>query len=242
AVERAKRRRAALRALVAAVAAASVWGFFWSPLFSVRGVKVVGGDHTTAAEIAAAAGIDSEDNVLLVSTGEIASRARSLPWVKSADVDRMLPGTIRVRITERRPSLVLSCQTGEWTLDKEGRVLATGAARRDLPVLAGVGVEAVRPGMFLRTREAKAALRVYAHLPRPVRREVVAIFAPTLERITLLLRDHMLVRYGAPENLAAKNNLVGVLRARLRARGAAATYIDVRVPSTPAIGGERPAR
>lgn len=240
AVERSKRRRAILRGAGVALVVTAVWAMFWSPLFAVRAVKVVGAEHTTSAQIATAAGLDSGDNLLLVSTGDIARAARSLPWVKRAEVDRMLPGTIRVRVTERRPAMALSGVTGVWTIDAKGRVLATGGAKSGLPVLAGVQVEAVSPGMFVRTREARAALRVYARLPRPLRREVVGIFAPTLERITLSLVDDTLVRYGAPEDLRAKNKIVRVLRARLRARGQRAAYIDVRVPTTPAIGPQRP--
>jgi cell division septal protein FtsQ len=131
---------------------------------------------------------------------------------------------------------------GKWTIDKEGRVLATGEAKPGLPVLGGVEVRGVTAGSFVSAPEAKAALRVYARLPRALRQEVVAVFAPTLERITLSLSDDTLVRYGAPENLAAKNKIARVLRARLKGRGVSAAYIDVRVPTTPAIGGGHPER
>jgi cell division protein FtsQ len=205
-------------------------------------VKVVGGEHTTSAEVVAAAGIDSGDNLLLVSTGDIARAARSLPWVKRAEVDRMLPGMIRVRVTERRPVMVLSTVAGKWTIDKKGRVLTTGEAKPGLPVLGGVEIEGVTAGSFVSAPEAKAALRVFARLPRALRREVVAVFAPTLERITLSLSDDTLVRYGAPESLAAKNEIVRVLRRRLKGRGVSAAYIDVRVPTMPAVGGRRSIR
>lgn len=237
AVERAKRQRMIVRASAVAVIVGAVWATFWSPLFAVRGVKVVGGKHTTVDEVASAAGLDPSDNLLLVSTGDIARAARSLPWVKKAEVDRMLPGTVRVRVTERRPAMVMSAVGGRWTIDRAGRVLATGAAAPGLPVLGGVEVEGVVAGAYLREREVRAALRVHARLPRSLRGEVVAIFAPTLERITLSLRDDTLVRYGAPEQLAAKNKIVRVLRARLRSQGLTAAYIDVRVPGTPATGG-----
>jgi cell division septal protein FtsQ len=138
--------------------------------------------------------------------------------------------------------MVLSTLAGSWTIDKEGRVLTTGEAKPGLPVLGGVEVEGVTAGTFVSAREAKAALHVYARLPRALRREVVAIFAPTLERITLSLSDDTLVRYGAPENLAAKNEIVRVLRKRLRGRGVSAQYIDVRVPTAPAVGGRHPIR
>jgi cell division protein FtsQ len=231
-----------MSASVIALLIAAVWATFWSPLFAVRRVKVVGGNHTSPEQVATAAGLDSRDNLLLVSTGDIARAARSLPWVKRAKVDRMMPGTVRVRVTERRPAMVVSTLGGRWTIDNEGRVLTTGGSKPELPVLGGIDVEAIEVGTFLEAREVRAALSVHAHLPRRLRREVVAIFAPTLERITLSLADDTLVRYGAPEDLMAKNKIVAVLRDRLRGHGVRAAYIDVRVPSTPATGGVEPIR
>jgi hypothetical protein len=73
-----------------------------------------------------------------------------------------------------------------------------------------------------------------------VRREVVGIVAPTLERITLSLADETLVRYGAPEDIAAKNEVLEVLLRRVRADGTEAVYIDVRAPLHPAIAPRAP--
>jgi cell division protein FtsQ len=221
--------------------AALAWAVLWSPLLAVRAIKVVGGRHTPVSEVARVTGLDERDNLLLVSTDAVAQNALSLPWVRDVEVSRMLPGTIRLRIKERRPALILLLGTKRWTLDADGRVLAAGESRQGLPVLAGVQVDAVSPGVRLLTSEARGALRAYGGLPRDIKRKVVGIFAPTLERITFSLEDHTLVRYGAAEHLAAKNAVLRVLRARLSSQGETAAYIDVRVPSSPAISATPPA-
>jgi cell division protein FtsQ len=240
AVARARRRRTVVRTAVVLAVAGTTWGIFYSPLLEVRSVDVVGASHTTREDVIDAAAIDNDANLLFVRTDEIATRVETLPWVETADVDRMLPGTVRVRVRERRPALTLSLGAARWTIDERGRVLSAGEAAGGLPVLAGVAVGTVRPGVELKTVEARAALAVWRSLDRSMKRRVVAVFAPTIERITLTLEDGMLVRYGAPERMAGKNEVLGALLPRLRREDSAASYVDVRVPAHPAVSMSAP--
>lgn len=210
------------------------WLAFLSPVLAVDRVTVVGARHTTAREVARAAALDNDDNLLLLSTGDVARAVEELPWVKRAEVDRMLPGTVRVRITERRPAAILTLGAAAWTLDGRGRVLSEGRVG-DLPVIGGVAAGAIRPGTVVEAAEVVHALRAFRRLPPGLRDRVVAIVAPTLERISFSLEDQTLIRYGAAERMAAKNSVLQALLDRLQEEGRAATYIDVRVPTSPAV-------
>lgn len=131
--------------------------------------------------------------------------------------------------------MVLSLGAARWTIDAEGYVLETGAVEKGLPALAGVEVGKVAPGMRLRTEESVAALEVYRSLVPSLRSKVAAIFAPTIERITLSLADGTVVRFGAAEDLLAKNRVLKALLERLKREGRKVAYVDVRVPTSPAI-------
>lgn len=241
AVERAQRRRILTRALVAVTAGTVAWAVFWSPLLHVRDVRVVGARRTPAAEVSSAARLQGNENLLLLSTADVARRVAELPWVSSVDVDRMLPGTVRIRVTERAPAMVLSLGAARWTVDLSGHVLAPGVAKKGLPVLAGVQVGTVEPGVRLQTPEAVEALAVFRSLPAALRRDVVGLFAPTIERITFKLSDGMIVRYGAAERMPSKNTVLRAVLARVRAESTGASYIDVRVPTAPAVSTTAPA-
>lgn len=234
AVARSRRRRALATAASVIVVAGLAWLAFFSPLLEVERVVVVGGRHVSAEDVAAAAGLD-RDNLLLLSTERVAQRVRRLPWVRRARVTRRLPDTVRVRVTERRPAMVLSTTRGRWTLDRAGRVLGRGAAERRLPVLGGVQVARLTPGDILSDGEVQAALDVWRSLPRSLRARVAGVFASSLERIALSLDDDVVVRYGAAESMAAKNSVLRAVLARVRAEGRSVGYIDVRVPGSPAI-------
>jgi cell division protein FtsQ len=235
AVERDKRRRILVRIGVLVGLATLGWALFMSPLLAVRNIEVAGATHTSDAEVVDAVDLDESDNLLLVSGKPIVERVEALAWVKSARVDRKLPGTVRIRITERRPAMILSLGAARWTIDATGRVLESGSALHGLPILAGVQVGTIEPGLSLQTDEATDALAAYRSLPGSIRRRVVGVFASTVERITFSLDDETQIRYGAAEDTAAKNEVLLALIRRLRAEGAAAGYIDVRVPARPAV-------
>ncbi len=234
AIERSRRKRVLTGVASAAGVAAVVWLAFVSPVLDVRQVVVVGGRHISSQDAAAAAMLGRDDNLLLLSTGEIARRIEQLPWVRSAKVERKLPGTVRVRVVERRAAAVLSLGSARWTLDRFGNVLTEGGVA-DLPVLAGVGVSDVTAGTKLTDVVVQDALTAWRSLPPRIRRRVEAVVAPTAERITLSLDDGTQIRFGAAESLRSKNEVLEVLLAQVRAEGVPVAYIDVRVPTSPAV-------
>ena len=239
-VERKKRRRFLIGLASFLLVLALIWAMFWSPLLRVRDLKLQGAERTTLAEIEeATALLGGEQNLLLLSTGDVETDIETLPWVESAEVDRRLPGTVKVRVVERQPALVLSLGAARWTIDADGNVLATGEAEEGLPVLAGLQVDELQPGIQLRTEEARGALRAFRQLPKVVRRQVAAVFAPTIERISFSLTSGTVIRYGAAEGIDAKNEVLRALFEDLGSDGGGAAYIDVRVPTSPAVSGSQ---
>lgn len=241
AIERSRRRRAIASVTMVAAIAGLVWLAFWSPLLNVREIAVVGGRHVNASDVAAAAGLDEADNLLLVSPPNVAAKVEELPWVREAKVDRKLPGTVRVRITERRPAVVLASGADVWTLDRRGNVLTEGSAKKGLPVITGFTPSTIEAGSKVAQAEVQDALAAWRSLSPRIRAQVVAVVAPTPERITLSFTDGTQVRFGAARALRAKNQVLRALLTQMRAEGTAAAYIDVRVPANPAISARPPA-
>ena len=237
AVARARRRRLMVRTGGALAGAAVVWIVLWSPLLKVKNVVVDGGVHTSAGAIATAAGLSEADNLLFVSPSHVAARAEELPWVKSASVDRLLPNTIRVRVVERSPAMVVTAGSVRWLVDDTGHVLGSADGARGLPTIAGTDAGEVGPGDRLARPSLMAAVRALVSMPRELEELVEAGFAPTSERITFTLREGTQVRYGAAEQLSDKHAVVLALLERFGPAQGEARYFDVRVPSNPAVSG-----
>jgi cell division protein FtsQ len=240
AVARLRRRRIATRAAIAIAIAVAAWVALWSPLLRVRALKVVGGRHTTAADVVAAAGVTAADNILLLSTSDVARRTETLPWVRRARVERKLPGTVRVTLHERVAFMVLAAGDGRWTLDRRGRVLTEGRAARGLAVLAVGETAPVGVGERVPGAAARGGLRAYRSLPRRARRRVQAVLAPSPERIAFRWATGTLVRWGSARHPKAKGAVLRALLRRLRQEGRTLAYIDVSVPENPAVRASVP--
>ena len=237
-VERQRRIRALIGVGVLALAGGLVWVAFFSPLLEVERVRLLGSKHTSKSEVFDATGVRG-DNLLLLSTSRLESDIADLPWVAEAKVDRILPDTVRVTVKERTPALVIEGLRGSWTVDPDGRVLQSGSVR-GLPVLEAAVTGSLRPGAEVTNDGAVAVLRMWRSLPTKLRSRVVAIFAPSAERISFSLTDRTLIRYGSAHMLVAKARVLKALLARLAEQGRGAAYIDVRVPSSPAIAPAAP--
>jgi cell division protein FtsQ len=240
AVEKSRRRRLMGWLIAIVVLAGAIWGAFFSPLLEVEEIRVLGANHASETEIREAAGLPDDQNLLLVSTRAVTDNVAQLPWVAKARVDRKLPDTVRIRVTERNPAIVLSLDTGRWTLDARSLVLERGAADDDLAVLSGVVLTEPETGERIENDGVTGALRVWRSLPPKLKKDVAALFAPSAERISVSLSDRTLIRYGAATELRAKRRVLVVLLRRLKNQRRAAAYIDLRVPTSPAVAPAAP--
>jgi cell division protein FtsQ len=224
-----------MRALVAGGVLLAVWIAIFSPLLAVREIALSGAKRTTAEDIARVVDLDSSNNLLLLRADEVEAAVKKLPWVKSVSVDRKLPGTVKLTVTERSPAMAVALGEQRYLIDRRGRVLSPTESAEGLPVLAGLQESLPEPGDRLRSAELNGALQAFSAFPRKLQRDVEAVFAPTVERITFQLSDGIQVRFGAAEDTRSKIEVLEVLLARLRREGRGALYVDIRVPEAPAV-------
>lgn len=108
----------------------------------VRDVIIEGRQKTPEPMVRAAIGAAPGDPILSFSVADAQQRLESLTWVRSAIVERVLPGTIRVVLNERRPFAVWQNQGKFVLIDRAGNIVTDSdiAAFADkLPLVVGVG-------------------------------------------------------------------------------------------------------
>ena len=234
-IARLRKRRSFILAGIAVGLALGVWVALFSPLLHVDKIQITGATHTTRSEVESASGITTTSNLLLLSTTDVQERVETLPWVKSARVDRKLPGTVRIRLQERSPALMLTLESSSWMIDGHGRVLGPATQHTRLPSIGGPDLDEPQAGERIDDPAITGGLAVWRALPRSIRSRVDALLAPTRERISLAM-GQTIGRYGAAVQFRAKTSVLKALLTRLRARGINPTYIDVSVPTNPAVG------
>ncbi|MBI3710350.1 MAG: FtsQ-type POTRA domain-containing protein [Proteobacteria bacterium] len=107
--------------------------------FTVEEVLVEGRGETTAAEILAKLGVKRGAPILAFSPTAARAELERLPWVRSAAIERRLPDTIFVRVSERQP-LALWQRHGRLALiDREGTEIKGVDIGRfaQLPIVVG---------------------------------------------------------------------------------------------------------
>ncbi|WP_270937263.1 cell division protein FtsQ/DivIB [Falsiroseomonas oryzae] len=111
--------------------------------FEVREVVVEGRRNTPRELILAAVGVSRGDPILAFSPSDARARLETIAWVESAHVERHLPGTILVRLTERTPFAIWQHQGRFAVIDRDGKVVTTETldAFGRLPLVVGAGAE-----------------------------------------------------------------------------------------------------
>ncbi|HEY8794497.1 MAG TPA: FtsQ-type POTRA domain-containing protein [Gemmatimonadaceae bacterium] len=162
AILQALRWRAVGIAAAAALLLATPW---WGPqvlshlsFFRVRHVEVNGYRYLLPTDVLKRLRIDTTTSVW-TDLGELEHRVKTNPQVKSVTVDRNLPGTLVVHVSENLPLAYVAATGGLRAVDSDGRFLPIDPSRIaiDLPVLAKAdtallhllaNVRSVSPALF----------------------------------------------------------------------------------------------
>lgn len=91
--------------------------------FVVRDILVEGREQTKAEAILAAVGVKQGESIFKCNPVETKARLDTLPWIKSATIQRRLPGTIYIRLVERQPIAIWQKASKLYLIDDHGEVL-----------------------------------------------------------------------------------------------------------------------
>lgn len=223
------RRAGAVRALLVLVALAglvggSTWVVLFSDLLVVEQVRVVGTSRVPVSEVRRAAGVGRGTPLGRVDVGEVDRRVSRIPPVADVDVRRVLPDTLRLSVTERRPVVAVPDTSGFQLVDSEGVAFDAVAVRpRGVPLLRTDVASRSRPATL------RAALRVLSDVPATVSPRVRQVSARTVDHVVLRLAGGARVVWGSPEAGARKARVLAALVRR------PARVYDVSAPDAPAI-------
>jgi cell division septal protein FtsQ len=123
------------------------------------------------------------ENLLALDLAHVKHNLEQAPVIQSASVERILPGTLRIRVSEREPVAQVTIprpRTGGgiefavFQLDAEGYLIqpldvrqtrapgGTNSADENFPVITGLNTAELRPGRRVESSQAQAALRLIA--------------------------------------------------------------------------------
>jgi len=111
--------------------------------FVVKDIAVEGRHQSNKDDVFDALGTERGAPIFALDTHEAAARLGKLPWVGSVAVERHLPDSVSVILTERVPSARWQHDEKVYVIDEEGHVLPAAKPEdfANLPLVVGVGAE-----------------------------------------------------------------------------------------------------
>lgn len=238
------RRRAALRrrlrlvgVLTLVVAMLLAWIYVpGSDAFRIRHVEVTG--SSAVGDLEARTRIDEllrGETIYTVDEDKIVESLQGLPFVRAARVERHLPGGLELRISEYRP-LALGYGDGHfWLVAQDGRILARASRREwtDRIPLVALRADDLRPGVRVAD---EPALRLLAARESGSTLALARVEVEEYRLVGWLKGEaEVEIRFGRAELLAQKVAVAELMLGEARRKGLDLVYVDVTVPSRPAI-------
>ena len=226
-------RRVVRLLLLAFAAYQTVVLLFTTPLLRVNRIEVRGNVRLSSGQVQALVEDLRGTSILRADLDAFRERLIESPWVADVALRRVLPSTIEVVVSERRP--IGLCRLGQelYLVDETGALIdqfGPQYAEFDLPIIDGL--VAAPPGAqeSIDPRRAELAARVLASLGR--NQEIAARLSlidvsNTQDAVVLLEADPALLHVGTERFLERVQAYVE-LSSALRDRVAEIDYVDLR--------------
>jgi cell division protein FtsQ len=219
--------------LAGALAIAYFAWFRHSSFVAVQDVKVEGVSSADRAQVTAALTEAAHGmSTLDVNASKLATAVSGFPTVASVTADPSFPHGLTVNVKERNPVLAVSDGDRQVAVAADGSLLpGVDVGGSNLPVLK---VDAI-PASGQLGGEALGEARVIAAAPTPLRPLIEGTTTTHDYGVVLTLRRGIALRFGAASSSKAKWAAAAAVLADPKVTTLG--YVDVRVPSRPAIGG-----
>jgi cell division protein FtsQ len=231
------------RALIVVIAAAALAGgyFGWlrdSSLVAVTEVRVKGIEGAQREEIVAAlTGAGESMTTLHLDEARLEEAVSGFPIVAGITADTNFPHGLTVQVQERPPAVLAKGTDRTVAVAADGTVLpGVDFSEKGSDGLPTISADRV-PASGRLDGEPLAQALVAGAAPEPLR-ELIEEISYRRDGVEVVMEGGIPIRFGEGTRAAAKWAAAAAVMADPKLD--ALTYLDVRVPSRPAVGGAAP--
>jgi cell division septal protein FtsQ len=204
-----------------------------TPQLRVQHIAVKGAEKLSAGEIDVLAAGLRGDHILTADLESYRARLLHSPWVATASLRRVLPATIEIVLTERRPIGLARVSGRLFLMDATGVVIEEHGAQHaqyDLPIIDGLHGDVRETGFLIDPARALLAARLIeatAADPRVGPRVSQVDVSDAHNAVVLLDGDRALLHVGEAEFVKRLRSYL-TLAPTLRERLDEIDYVDLR--------------
>ncbi|MGW1881767.1 cell division protein FtsQ/DivIB [Streptomyces sp. NPDC001970] len=229
------RRALLIGSALVVVVAAGIWLLYGSSWLRVERVRTSGTQVLTHREVEEAAAVPIGSPLISVDMESIEARLRDkLPRIDSVEAVRSWPHGIALKVTERKPVLLIGKGAKFIEVDTKGVRFATvDKAPKGVPLLELTTDQSPGLRRFDEQRLVTEVVRVTAELPAQATKDLRSVEVRSYDSITLELTRGRTVVWGSSENGEAKARALAALMKVAPGAG----HFDVSAPTAPAVSG-----
>jgi cell division septal protein FtsQ len=149
-----------------------------NPAFALHDLDLQTDGILSTNQIRGWAGIRGDENLLALDLSNVKAKLEHIPYIHSVSIERVLPHTMRIRVTEREPFVQIYVPRPRgslappivYQLDSEGcimppleprqRSIPPNPAAEQLPLLTGAKITELQPGRILDVPQVKAGIQL----------------------------------------------------------------------------------
>jgi cell division protein FtsQ len=227
------RRTGALMSIVALIAAAIA--LYFLPLLRVHNVEVAGAEHVDPQQIADLASFEG-DSMLRLDTVPAGERIDFLPLVKSVQIERHWPQTVRIVVTERTPWAFWQVGDAQYVIDDEGVVLPNAQPPEGSPAIKDL-TNPIRlaPGDHVDLDAVILTRTLLQRVPEALALNISAFEYSTEKGLALLTDAGYRVVVGDSQNMDYKLGVWKAIEGHLGRESMSGHVLDLRFQDRPSF-------
>ena len=210
------------------VSAAVLGIIVYSPLFTLREIRVEGTSYLTKADIMRIAGLYYGEPLFQLQTDVVTKRLMQDLRIEEAMVRRSLPDKLDMIIKERKPVAVVASNYGYLDLDRQGKVIDGYRTLKimAIPMITGITLHDVYIGDDVEEPVIKTILYFLQQLDEASLGQIseIAITAP--DYLVAYTTHSVQIRIGKMERLEEKAELTMAFLEDLKTTTQAIEYVD----------------
>ncbi|MDR3270658.1 MAG: FtsQ-type POTRA domain-containing protein [Peptococcaceae bacterium] len=180
-----------------------------SGIFAVQNIIVQGNRQVSENEILRLAEYFKGKNLILADQEELRRKVMLQPLLSQVDLQKRLPDTLVIQVTERAAIALVLAPKGVIEVDKQGVFLRRleGWPKTDFPVINGISVaDTAGPGQIMDDQGLQLALRVLSEGPSDLTPLLAELYVDPVQQLRVFLTSGVEVRLGDAQTAPAKLN------------------------------------
>lgn len=216
-----------------------ITGIFFSPIFSVKKIEVLGSTRFDKGYIVKKSELDLNKNIYLLSKKNMKEKLLENPYIKNVEISVEFPSTLKVAINERVEVAALQYQGKYVLIDEEGVALRVeeDIKKADKPLFSGVKLTRVQLGQPTGIKEKEIFKSISRFINAAENARIISniseINIKDKNNIFILTTQGIQVLIGKGENLEYKFLELNQILLNLYSKNITTGIIDMRFNGYP---------